>query len=171
MRKYALVLLLVLNQIVFAQQELFRFHVNSNDNNYLDCPISIDLNRLSPEFIENLALFEILNGRYIPVNYQIESDNHTFMWFVIDGKFAAGTRKTFVIIRDTLAHQGQQIQVQQTKDELILSYNKSNILNYRISEKMPPEGVDTIYRRSASLPPNILPRISASEDPSVYGVR
>ncbi|MCK4921691.1 MAG: PmoA family protein [Bacteroidales bacterium] len=136
----------------------------------------VDLSILSPEINENLALFEILNGKYIPLDHQLESGNQAFMWFVINDKFEPGSKKTFVLIKDTLEEQNLQIRVQKTQDELKLTDNKRNILNYRLSEKLPPEGIDTIYRRSAYIHPlwspggEILSRIQPPDHFHHYGI-
>ena len=70
----------------------------------------------------------------------------------------------------------EQVQLVQTADEVIVSDRGKTVLVYRISEKMPPEGVDSLYRRSAYIHPlyspggAMLTRIQPPDHYHHYGI-
>ncbi len=152
-KKLLIALFVLLNQIAGAQQGMLRFQVSAGDYAYLDCPVEVDLSPLSPALSENLALFENVNGRLISVACQIESGDRPLMWFIINGKFEPGETRSYAVIRDTLEKHVWQIQIYRSRDELKVTDGGRNILCYRLTEKLPPEGIDEIYRRSAYLHP------------------
>ena len=177
MTKILSALLLLLNQFAFGQQKLLQFSVSAGNYSYMDCPFCIDLSPLSAENIQTLALFENLESSLIPVKYQLEVGNKTLLWFIADGRFESGEKRIYSIFKDTLEEsQPKKIQIQRNSDNLILTNQGQNILNYRISEIHPPKGIDSLYRRSAYLHPlrspggEILTRIQPPDHYHHYGI-
>ena len=171
MRKIQIVLLSLLSQFAVAQEELHRFDVNAGDLSYIDCPVEVNLNIFSPEILENLKLFEEVKGDFIAVDFQIDPGDKPKMWFIIKGKFEKGESKTYVILKDTLQKKDVQIQVTRSPDELTMTDGKHHILSYRLSEKLPPEGIDPIYRRSGYIHPLFSPggeRLTGIQPPDHY---
>ena len=153
MLKFPILLLLFLNQLAFSQQTVLQFDVSSDEYSYLDCPVNIDLSSISPDLFENLHLYENLNNELIAIRFQFESGKQPQMWFIINGVFESETIKTFAIISERSIKQKQKIQIQRSNDELKLTFKGRSMLNYRLSEKLPPKGVDKIYKRSAYIHP------------------
>ena len=176
MLKTPILLLLFLNQLAFSQQTILQFDVSSDEYSYLDCPVNIGLSSISPDLFENLYLYEDLNNKLIAIPFQIESGKQPQMWFIVDGVFTAGSLKTFVLIKKQAIKQEPQIQIQRSNDELEISSKGHSILNYRLSEKLPPKGVDKIYKRSAYIHPlyspegEVLTRIQPPDHYHHYGI-
>lgn len=171
MKKIQIVLLSFLSQFVVAQEELHRFDVNAGDWSYIDCPVEVDLSTFSPEILENLALFEEVKNNFITVDFQIEPGDKPKMLFIIMGKFEKGESKSYVILKDTPKKKDKQIQITRSADELTVTDGGRHILCYRLSEKLPPEGIDPIYRRSGYIHPLYSPggeRLTRIQPPDHY---
>lgn len=171
MKNLQIILLSFLCQFVVAQEEMYRFELSAGDLSYIDCPVEVDLSIFTPEILKKLSLFEEIKGNFIRVDFQIEPGYKPKMWFIIRGVFEKGESKSYVIVKDTPKEQDRQIQVTWNIDELTVTDGGRHILCYRLSEKLPPEGVDPIYRRSGYIHPLFSPggeRLTRIQPPDHY---
>jgi len=90
----------------------------------------------------------------------------------------AGTNREYLLKlkRGSAADPPPVATVQQDEDALLVADAGSPVLSYRISEIMPPEGVDSIYKRSAYIHPlyspggMVLTRIQPPDHYHHYGI-
>lgn len=184
MRKAFFLLLIPLSLFSCNKDEILRFEVLSGDLPYFDCPISVDLSALNIELpdvadsllIHTMDLKEWSNGRLTNIPFQITKDEGTKLWFIMEGlTFADEARSYRLVLSDNKA-KGSIIEYSLNEDELNYYRKDEDVLRYRISEKMPPEGVDPLYKRSAYIHPlvspggEVLTRIQPPDHYHHYGI-
>lgn len=157
----------------------FQFTVGGGDHAFIDCPVMIDLEVRDIHDPEGLWLYEISDsGRHIlPFQYEYSGEGR-YLWFVVSGILNAGDERTYILSaqRPDPAPDQEPVSLDQTHDELIIRDGSRKVLSYRTSEKMPPEGVDSLFRRSAYIHPlwspsgDVLTQIQPLDHYHHYGI-
>jgi hypothetical protein len=112
--------------------------------------------------------------KVVPV--QVISDNRMMLWFVMEGKTSAGDSRCYLLRLNKEKAGESFIEYSIDDDEIRYFKNDQDILRYRRSELLPPEGIDTLYKRSAYIHPlvspggEILTRIQPADHYHHYGI-
>ncbi len=179
MRKIVLLLIICMLQVSCTSDDLLRFHVNAGEFSYLDCRVSIDLSQIETDNYEALELFQEIDGAILKIPFQIEkSSANQLLWFKMEGRFLAGESSIFLLksATDPGEEEPNSIQVLHNPEELKIIDNERSVLEYRTAEKMPPEGIETIYKRSGYIHPlwspggEVLTRIQPPDHYHHYGI-
>jgi len=150
--------LLVVGACSGGEQRTFTIMAENHD--YLDCYVSVDLGRLYEEVPEDLALYmETEEG---PEQIAFQSD-YTMpgqtVTFIVSGKLEEGTSRQYYFARGGKKRETAKVAypIRQSEDELVITDKTRDVLTYHISETMPPEGVEPLYKRSAYIHPLVSP--------------
>ncbi|MFC2129358.1 PmoA family protein [Bacteroidota bacterium] len=174
-----LILILALLQYSCTNNDLLTFTVSAEEYSYLECPVSLDLSMTELDNYNEIELFEETENGELKIPFQIErSGLKPLLWFNLEGELLSGETRSYFIRTaspedDTTSN---SIRIVETQDEYqILDQNRS-ILNYRKMEMLPPEGVDSLYKRSGYIHPlwspggEILTRIQPPDHYHHYGI-
>ncbi|MDF1572561.1 MAG: PmoA family protein [Bacteroidales bacterium] len=179
MIRYLVLLILFTVMGSCADTELARFEVTAGEYDRQDWPVRVEVPPLAADLEEAVGLFELTPGGRAPVPFQLDFEDGTaVIRFMATGVTSRGTTREYVLLK----RRGKQpvtlpvATMQQDENELILSDASQPVLSYRISEIMPPEGVDSVFRRSAYIHPfyspggMVLTRIQPPDHYHHYGI-
>lgn len=153
------------------------FEVNAGKYERLNTPVSIVIDNLS---INNdscsITMFETTGNikREIPV--QIETDLETRLWWILDGITAPGESRQYELFYNWNKVNSARLRSILSNDNVRITQNGKEVLQYNHSVHYPPAGVDTVFRRSAFIHPlwspagNILTRINPPDHYHHYGI-
>lgn len=151
-----LILSLVIGIQVYAQSEtLAMITVDSGPYARENSIVGIHLEGYQLK-LENssFALVEISGKQTKMVNAQLDLSKGAVLWWVMDGKTKAQTKRRYELRRqDKLATSNPKVRI--TKDDKVLKVqvNGRDALQYNFATVMPPEGVAPIYQRSGFIHP------------------
>jgi hypothetical protein len=174
-------LVITLLTIIFTQQlfaqELVKFNVQI-DEERIDAPVSVSLDGINYNTDkENLVLYEITEAGEKAIPSQIELDHSARLWFILDGTSSKNSERKYVLKKEDNAVFGNAtISLKKNHKDLSLLFNEKPILNYRFATTYPPEGVDSLYKRSGFIHPifspggEVLSRIQPPDHYHHYGI-
>lgn len=178
MKLKLLIILLLAAPALFAQV-LTKFEVRI-DNERIDAPVSVPLDNLNYNTDKGkLVLYEVTSGKELEVPSQLETGYSARLWFILLGKYAPGTVRTFMIKREknaTPTTTDSSIALKQDYKDLSLVFHDKPILTYRFATTYPPDGVDPIFKRSGFIHPlwspegEVLTRIQPPDHRHHYGI-
>lgn len=172
---------IVLFSSTLLSQEIARFTVDAGDFDRLDCPVSIDLDKLNYNIDSNrdsiaLILYEVSKSGWKRVECQQEHGICNRLWFILNGHTSKHTIRTFVLQTGEKTKTDKLMTVRKTSNKLVLRNGTRNILAYRYQTMMPPPGVDSLYAKSGFIHPLwspqgvILTRIQPPDHRHHYGI-
>ena len=148
----------------------------------IDVPVSVNL--VDDADVINgkrhVRLIETTAGKETPVRIQVEKSMPLRLWWILQGKTPAGTRRTFRIDSvDATAEQpmGEQpmavpgVVVEQTAEAIDVRCGERPVLRYNTAHVNPPAGMNQRYGRSAYLHPVWTPsgKIVTEQFPADHG--
>lgn len=143
------------------------FQVDAGEYERFNTPVSISLNSLLSNIDScYFKLFETTGNinRDLPVQFQTGSESR--VWWILEGITSPGELRQFDLFCTAKKDNNYLCKSIINDTNLRLILNGNNVLQYNHSLHYPPEGVDSIYRRSAFIHPlwspsgNILTRIN-----------
>ena len=182
MRKSVLITLLFIlffSQISFfviAQNiSLATITVEAGNFTRINTPVSLPLDDISLNVDNELFLEEILKERSVEVPCQIEQGVSPRLWWILSGKTKPGEKRIFRLSEGKTI-EGTPVKVRKGSDALQIFVNNQKVLQYFHVPVSPPEGVDSIFARSAFIHPlwspsgAILTRIQPPDHYHHYGI-
>ncbi len=132
--------------------ELYRFRIAEKDGILQASPVSLKMDTLGLGGMDgqsNLVLMN--NGKQIP--FQIDNDRKR-LWFV----HTPNNTSSYEIVKEEAKGHGLEgVNVDKRNGNLQLSKGSVPLLTYRYGMTYPPEGVDSIFRKSGYLHPMLTP--------------
>ncbi|MBT8307620.1 MAG: PmoA family protein [Maribacter sp.] len=114
-------------------------------------PVFIDLSEIDNQFNTNdIVLYQETKKGLKTIPFQID-DNE--MWFL-----QKGNTNGYVIQKGENKISGSDVNIQKENGDLVLSINQLPKLTYRYGMTYPPEGVDSIFRKSGYIHPLLSPK-------------
>lgn len=176
-------ILLFTGMAACAEQELARFTVSAGAYDRQDWPVSMEVPPLDADNDAALearaVLYEITPGGEVKVPFQADFEGGaSVIRLMVRGITARGSEREFVL-RERRGRAPEIVPVatlQQDEEALLVIDDAAPILSYRISEIMPPEGVNPVFRRSAYIHPlyspggMVLTRIQPPDHYHHYGI-
>ncbi len=161
MKKTFLLFLLVLLTIKISvhAQRIATLEVKvKNNNTGLEIPVQVNLDAITllPDSV--LQLVEIKANNKLPVAYQIEFNEKRILHWIIKPQTNNEKPGIFELIKGKPLKNGSQIKTLSGDGFLTISYNNKNLLRYNYKTIYPPDGVDTVYKRSGFIHPLWSPR-------------
>lgn len=146
--------------------EKYSFKIVEDDGIFQSSPISLKVEAIGLEDTngqDNLALTS--NGEQIP--FQFDKDKK-HLWFVHD----SGNKGSYEIVRKASVNEGSGgIKMEKNNGDLQLIKGSIPLLTYRYGMTYPPEGVDSIFKKSGYIHPLLSPSgdtISRIQPPDHY---
>ncbi len=145
-------------------------------NQSLDIPVSIQLDKITylPDSV--ISLVEVKNNKRIPVAYQIENKGQRTLYWMMKQDNGAATKRVFELEKGTPLKISDHIKTVTKDGALIITANNKNLLQYNFKTMYPPKGVDTAFKRSGFIHPlwtphgQSLTRINAPDHYHHYGL-
>ncbi|MGB6154220.1 MAG: DUF6807 family protein, partial [Pricia sp.] len=156
------------------EKAAFLFEIDGNTTAKQGHPVSIDLKQIADAGIDikrPLQLNTKNNGEEVRLDYQIDSINDSF-WFV-----QANSEETDDILSYRITNlteprkMGLGAYGREKNGDLQLTLNRKPVVTYRYGMTYPPEGVDSIYKKSGYIHPILTPRgdtLSRIQPPDHY---
>ena len=157
-------------------QSIATFEVELPKTTYdLDVPISIDLDTVTffPDTLLNLV--EVHGDKKIPIPFQIDQGDHRIIHWIIKSGNLKQAKYFFELIKG-IPNKSNQITATADNGVLTIHTGNKNLLSYNFKTVYPPEGIDTVYKRSAFIHPlwsphgQILTRIQPPDHYHHYGI-
>lgn len=187
MSRILVALILIAGAISCTETKLASFTVSAGEHDRQDWIVSVEIRPLETDLASDVdadlealaALYEITPEGEVPVPFQLDFAGGTdVIRFMIKGITEKGTTREYMLKmkRGSASAPPPVATLQQDEDVLLVADEGNPVLSYRISEIMPPEGVDSIYRRSAYIHPlyspggMVLTRIQPPDHYHHYGI-
>ncbi len=117
-----------------------------------NCPVSISIEGFEINVSEGLRLVEKRGSETIPTDCQLEPGNSPRLWWIIDGITQAGELRYFSLFSEKINTE-DNIRVIIDESVVRISGRNKKILQYNHAPVSPPEGVDSVFTRSAFIHP------------------
>lgn len=141
--------------------------VHAGKYDRLNSPVSACMDILSANNDSvRYVLTETTGGKTREIPVQVNSGHNTTISWILDGKTEKGSTRHFLLYMRKKECESSPLNYILTDRYLRITQGKKNVLQYNHAVHYPPEGVDTIYKRSAFIHPlwtpsgNILTRIN-----------
>ncbi len=141
-------------------REETRFQLVASDYSYLDCPVSIPIDKLFVDLPEYFELYELLEdgSKKIIPSQQDTGPEGNLLSFTLEGNFVKGESREFLLqANPKQGNSKDPSRISETDDDLKILDGENLILNYRKTPMLPPDNVDRIYQRSAYIHPVVSP--------------
>jgi hypothetical protein len=133
----------------FSQKtEVLKFSVEAGKYQRINTPVSLDLADIIVSDTLTLQLFELVKGKQVEVQCQVEPGYSSRLWWIMDGTTAAGARRDYVLYRNPGLDYKKNISAEVTSEKIELKKDKTTILDYQTALHYPPAGIDTMYKRN-----------------------
>lgn len=178
MKQLAFLLLAILVTNSCGRQEDLHFAVHAGERDYWNCPVAVDLELFNP-VPDLFRLYEVKEEGKVEVPFQYDnSSSNLQFWIIVEGSLSKGETRKYLLTptRKQRKKAIQDLHFLQDEDELTISESGQAVVTYRKSEINPPEGVDTLFRRSGYLHPlrspggETLTRIQPPDHYHHYGI-
>lgn len=159
---------------VIAAQVIAHFTV-SNIHNEIAAPVSINLDKLTyaPDSVINLV--KISGKERTSISFQIEHGDHRMLWWTVKKEGKSGNIR-FELVKGKAPERSPVINYQEKDGGLVLSDHDVNVLRYNYATVYPPEGVDSVFKRSGFIHPlwspdgTVLTRINPWDHRHHFGI-
>ncbi len=174
--KIIIVLIFAMIASVTSGQVIAKFDVElTKPANGLDVPASVNLDNITFAADSSLLLVEVVNGKQIPVPYQITENEHRTLNWLINTKNNQEKKRVFQLITGNPQYFPMVIANKNDSSITFQSDNK-NLLRFYYATVYPPAGIDTNYKRSGFVHPlwtphgQVLTRIQPPDHYHHYGI-
>ena len=150
MRKILIIAGLFIGLTAFGRTTAKEITVNSGKYARKDCVVKVELND-APKAVK---LIETTNGAKAPTECQIVKDaGKTWLYFTLTGNTAAGATRTYELSKGKATKATPEMNVVDDGDNIILKSGSKEIMSYRYTTNISPEGVSHRFDRSGYIHP------------------
>jgi hypothetical protein len=143
----------------------------------VSAPVYIDLDAITSEPDSVLYLQEVTGKSRKPVASQVEHGYHRFLWWTVDASSGSGKR-TYELVKGKAPAMDAEtpIAVRHQDNALLITAHGKKVLQYNFNTVYPPQGVDTVFKRSGFIHPlwspagNVMTRINAPDHYHHFGI-
>ncbi len=156
------------------KQQSFQFMVVKDDGISISEPVSIDLKKVGDVGVyieEPLVLIQEYNGEDMSIGFQLDTESNS-LWFV-HGSAENSTENAVYRIENGVPPRKMDTYLSEHKEngnlQLVLENNP--VLSYRYEMTYPPDGVDSVYKKSGYIHPILTPKgdtLSRIQPPDHY---
>ena len=150
-----MVLLFLLGASDLIAQRIASLQVNTKGNEKFSIPMQTNLDAITffPDSV--LQLNEIINGKKVPVSYQVEAlQTRMIHWLITPSK---SKQRIFEISKGSPQKYKDAMRAAIVNGALVLANGKQNLMQYNFKTVYPPPGIDTAYKRSGFIHPLFTP--------------
>ncbi|MEX0288638.1 MAG: PmoA family protein [Flavobacteriaceae bacterium] len=105
----------------------------------------------------DIILLEEVDGISTEIPFQIDTVANK-LWFLTQIEKNPAKAPNYYILKGDRGHRTPAVSLAKTKSDLQFSLGATNVLSYRYGITYPPDGVDSIYRKSGYIHPLITPK-------------
>ena len=130
----------------------------NNEKNELTIPVHVDLDAITlfPDSI--LQLVEVRGTSRSPIAYQVETNGQRNLYWLIEPGINTNKKRVYELVKGRPNENSTHITASKDNGFLTISNNNKNLLRYNYKTIYPPQGIDTVYRRSGFIHPLWSPR-------------
>ncbi len=138
---------------IFAQP-IAKLTLDHVDNS-IETPVYIDLDNLTSVADSSLVLQQLAGSKKMTVAFQVEHGYHRFLWWMVKKNSSSkGEKQVFELSEGNRSGRTDfPIKVEKHDGGLVLTDHGKNVLQYNFKTVYPPEGVDTVFKRSGFIHP------------------
>jgi hypothetical protein len=146
---FAYVVMLLLS---CSSNETYKFKIIEKDGISQASPVSLKVDSLGiGEMVDKDKMVLMNNGKQIP--FQFDKDQNT-LWFV----YSSNNNSSYEIVKEEAkTHGSEGVKTDKSNGNLQMLKGSIPLLTYRYGMTYPPEGVDSIFRKSGYLHPMLSP--------------
>ena len=167
--KHSILFCFLITFLSCSEKETYSFEVVNEDDGFLPSqPISIDVKQLGfldLDFEKEFLLLKKEGDKSIPIPFQVDGDEK--LWFVADTENASYYFEKME--RDI--SKSKKMSFEQKNGNLVISKEDQALLVYRYGMSYPPEGIDSIFKKSGYIHPIMTPNgdtLSRIQPPDHY---
>ncbi|MDP4130404.1 MAG: PmoA family protein [Bacteroidota bacterium] len=133
-------------------QAIARFTVYQVKNT-IQTPVYIDLDPLSYAADSVLVLQQVVGNKRVTVPFQIEHGYHRFLWWILKKEGSQETQ-VYELLKGKQVKTGDfRVKLEDQDGALLITDEGKKVLQYNFKTVYPPEGVDTVFKRSGFIHP------------------
>ena len=127
--------------------------VATGEHARVEVPVSISLAEVTA-LPSLLRLWELRDGRKVPVATQQERGKPVHLWWIMTGETLANTQRTYLLEAGAPSAQTTPLmRVRESEDHLEMMRGKTRLLRYNTAATPLPPGADPKYKRSGYINP------------------
>ncbi len=176
MRPSFVLLFLFFNLCLFSKTSV-KLIVDSGDFLRKNTFVCVNIAHTKLDKANNICLYELVNGKKIPVPCQSEISKgiNTISW-ILSGVTRPRVQRTFIAEEGRGQVPDTPMQLTDKNGEICLLSGATPLLQYNYKTLDPPAGVDTIFRRSGYIHPvwspagNVLTNLQPEDHHHHYGI-
>ena len=136
-------------------QVIASLEVNVGPGRVRTIPVSIYLDAISSDPIDNFIIQEVSGSQRIPVVFQRSGPYHVYWNVTTDGR---ESKKIYELVSGNAIESEPKVIAQESEGGIILQSDSTKLLKYQVEMVYPPPGVDSAYRRNGFIHPLWAPR-------------
>ncbi len=135
-------------------QAIARFTVHRVSNR-IETPVSIDLDAITYAADSDLVFQQVVGNKKISVPFQVEHGYHRFLWWTLKREGSAPQEtQVYELSKGKQVKAGEfPVKVVNQDGALQITDEGKKVLQYNFNTVYPPEGVDTVFKRSGFIHP------------------
>jgi hypothetical protein len=131
--------------------------VNSGLTERFDTPLSISLDNITTLHESLLKLYEITENNPVPVPFQFSVGDQRYINWLLSGITEPGKTRVFILVKEDGFMGLKANRIDKNGEAFVLSSNNNKVIQYNAGIVYPPDGVDTVFRRSGFIHPLYAP--------------
>lgn len=143
--------------------------------NKIEAPVSIDLDNITYEPDSMINLVQVIDKERRPVVFQVEHGDHRRLWWTVKKEGKAANLK-YELLKGEAPETKASIKYEDTNGGLDISDHGEKVLRYNYTTVYPPQGVDSVFKRSGFIHPlwspdgTVLTRINPFDHRHHFGI-
>jgi hypothetical protein len=137
----------------FDDTPIAKIIVSSGAYERHETPVSLSTEAITGIHEQELQLFELVEGTYMPVEIQFSTGDEIRMHWILNGITNAGDTRVYELRKGPASSRPKIMNVERSRRSFVLNSGDKPVLQYNSGTVYPPEGIDTVYRRSGFIHP------------------
>ncbi len=130
--------------------------VLKNSNNPVSLPVKVNLDEITVLPDSVLQLIEVTGKTKTTIPYQIEYNDRRILHWIITK--SSNTKRVFQLIKGKPYQHSDHLKALAENGFMTITNKTANLLRYNYKTIYPPDGIDTVYKRSGFIHPLWSPR-------------
>jgi hypothetical protein len=131
--------------------------VQSGEYERFETPVSLSVETITNINELELQLFEMVEGVYEPVDIQFSTGDEIRMHWILSGITKPGEERVFELRSGSKSARSKTMNIERREGSFVMYSGDKPVLQYNSGTVYPPEGTDSVYRRSGFIHPLYAP--------------
>ncbi len=145
------------HEIVDKSVSLAKINVSSENFERFDTPLSLSLDGVTHVNESDLKLYELINGKLIPVAVQYSFAEQRYMHWLLSGTTAPNQTRVFDLRKERAGTESKTMRIEKKLEAYIFYSGDKPVIQYNSGIVYPPEGANPAYMRSGFIHPLYAP--------------